>query len=429
MHQRTWLSLLTLPLVAALTYPMVLRQGASLPKPEVKPGSQDPLAGLSDIQDVLARVREDYVDPVDMDKLLGGGIQGALERLHPMNAYLGPEELRQGDPGPADAGLLLVKRGLYAQVLHVVPGGPGAKAGLQVGDILRKLDGESVGAMSAWQLERRLRGKAGSELVLLRYAGQSGELKKIVVTRELPQRPALTCRVDKAVLVAVPDLSAGRAQELKALLAGQDRRLPLVLDLRQCAGGELQEAAQVAGLFGAAGTLATVQEAGKGDVAVPVVADPQPAFTKCAVLAGMGTVGAPEAVAAALKKAGLPVLGERTAALGVGRTRFLLRQGGAVELVNRRWLGASGEKLGTSGEKLDRTVGLAPTTPLRGLRPDEDPLPRVLAELEGRKAEAPKAKGPERAKAAKPDKPLDNKKSSLEGLPLLPGATPAPELA
>ena len=69
-------------------------------------------------------------------------------------------------------------------------------------------------------------------------------------------------------------------------------------------------------------------------------------------------------------------MGERTAALGVQRTRILLKQGGAVELVNRRWLGAG-------GEKLDRQ-GVAPDYSLRGLQPDEDPLPKVLDALEAK---------------------------------------------
>ena len=64
------------------------------------------------------------------------------------------------------------------------------------------------------------------------------------------------------------------------------------------------------------------------------------------------------------------------------RARVPLRQGGAVELVSRRWLGAG-------GEKLDR-AGVVPQTPLRGLKPNEDPLPKILESLA---KPAPKADG------------------------------------
>ena len=58
------------------------------------------------------------------------------------------------------------------------------------------------------------------------------------------------------------------------------------------------------------------------------------------------------------------------------RTRILLKQGGAVELVTRRWVGRRGRETGRQG--------VAPETALKGLRADEDPLPKVLEILEAK---------------------------------------------
>jgi hypothetical protein len=110
------------------------------------------------------------------------------------------------------------------------------------------------------------------------------------------------------------------------------------------------------------------------------------------------------------------LFGERTYGMGVERTRFLLRQGGAAEVVNKRWLGAGGEFLGAGGEKpeaaqrpLDTfkgkgpapapvavSYGVAPDYVLKatrpdehdpkGVRPEEDPLPRIL-EILGTRAQ------------------------------------------
>lgn len=376
MHQRTWLSIVTFPLVAAFTYPMLQHPQAQAPRAEASSAAQDPLAGLSDIQDVLALVRDNYVDAPDMEKVINGGIQAALERAHPLNAYLTPEDLRLPDPGPAEIGVKVIKRGITAQIIAVVPGSPAAQAGFQPGDMIRKLDGEGIGSLSAWALERRLRGAEGSPISLLRYAAANGDLKKIDLKRVKLQRPPIEIRKDsKATVLRLPDMEAGRAAELKALLPGLDAKLPLVLDLRQCAGGTLQEAAQLAGLFAGAGTLATIQEPGKADQAVPVV-PAGPSGFRVAVLIAPWTLGAPETFASAMKKQALPTFGERTGGLGVERTRLLLRQGGAVEIVHRRWLGAG-------GEKLDRQ-GVTPEHPLKGLRPEEDPLPRILEILEAK---------------------------------------------
>jgi carboxyl-terminal processing protease len=371
MHQRTWLSLISLPLVATFTYPLV-RQTPSKPVAEAR--AQDPLAGLADIQDVLGLVRDNYVDRPDMEKVISGGIQAVLERAHPLNAYLTPEDLRLQDPGQADIGIRLVKRGIYAQVVAVRAGGPGDKAGLQVGDVVRKIDKESVGPLSAWALERSLRGAAGTPLSLLRYATTEAQLKTVSVTREVPVAAQITLKKsDKALMVSVPDLMHGRAAELKAILASLDRRLPLILDLRQCSEGDLNEAALAAGLFAAGGPFVTIQEHGQKDRIMEFKAAGEAAFAKVILLIGPSTLGPSEALASALKKAGGPTFGERTPGLGVERTRLLLRQGGAVELVTRRWIGAG-------GEKLDRN-GITPDHVLKGLKPDEDPIPKILAGL------------------------------------------------
>jgi len=414
MHQRTWLSILTLPLVAAFTVPM-LQPGGSGPKPATHIQAPDPLAGLSDIQDVLTLIRDNYVDTPDMEKVVDGGIQGVLERAQPLNSFLTPEDLHLPDPGPAGVGITVVKRQIYAQVVAVVPGSPAAKAGFQVSDMVRQLDGDSIGPMSAWTLERRLRGAPGSSVSLLRYAAADGDLKRITLKRELIQAPPVTVRREpQATVLTLADLGPGRAAQLKAMLPGLDHKLPLVLDLRQCAGGTLTEAAQVAGLLVGSGPLATVQEAGKEPVPVAIVPAGLPGFDQLAVLQGGFTLGPAEALSAALKHQGVPTFGERTYGFGVERTRFLLRQGGAIELVNKRWVGPGGELLGAGGEKIDNVqpqlavsstqkeapkaaptgFGVAPDYPIsatkpddhavQGIRPEEDPLPRILEILAGK---------------------------------------------
>jgi len=407
MHQRSWLSLLTLPLVAAFTYPVMFQPVHDSPRATAQVAAQDPLAGLSDIQDVLNLVRDNYVDKPDMEKVINGGIQGVLERAHPLNSYLSPEDLHLADPGPAGIGITVVKRQIYAQVVAVVPSSPAARAGFMVSDMVRKLNGESIGPMSAWTLERRLRGPVGSDLSLLRYAAANGDLKQVTVKRERILPPPITLRKDPhATVLALADLTPGRANEIKAALAGLDHKLPLILDLRQCAGGVLPEAALVAGLFVGNGPLATIQETGQPPTALSVIPANLPPFAQVAVLQGSYTLGPAEALSSALKKQAVPVFGERSYGLGVERTRFLLKQGGAAEVVNKRWLGAGGEYLGAGAEKPEALkpqdavkgqaapkpetlgYGVLPDYILKAVRPDDhavqgttaedDPLPKIL---------------------------------------------------
>jgi carboxyl-terminal processing protease len=389
MHQRTWLSLLTFPLVAAFSAPVIATKASPPARVEPANGVQDPLAGLSDIQDVLAQIRENYVDVPDMGKVITGGIEATLERVHPLNAYLSPEDLQLPDPGPAETGIRVIKRTIYAYVQAVVPGSPADKAGIQAGDVIRKVDGDSIGPMSPWTLDRRLRGAPDSQVTILRYVASNQELKKTTLKRErLAFVPSVARPGARGTRVIVSDLETGRAEDLRRTLAGLDHKLPLVLDLRTCYGGTLDEAGRVAGLFAASGPLGTVEETGKTPVPLAFESALVLPFPKVVLLLGTGTSGAGEVLASALKKQAFPTFGERTAALGVERTRFDLRQGGAILVVNKRWIGAGGEKLGYGGEKIDKAAsqnyGVAPEHPLKGLKPEEDPMARILDILDSK---------------------------------------------
>ncbi|MBI1752750.1 MAG: PDZ domain-containing protein [Acidobacteria bacterium] len=386
MHARTWLSVLSLPLVAAFTVPVMQQGNPPKPQPKAgaKPAPQDPLAGLSDIQDVLSLVQQNYVDPPDMEKVVSGGVQAVLERSHPLNAYLTADDLRLPDPGPAEAGLVVVKRTIYATVVAVTPGGPAAKAGIQPGDVIRKVDGDSVGHLSAWSLERKLRGPDGSSLDLYRY-NANGDLTKTTVSRQRLTPGAVAIKQGQgALMVSLPNLAPGRAEELKKLLAPADRSQTLVLDLRQCQRGAMEEAAAVAGLLGAKGTFATLQEAGKPERQVSVSGQGAP-FARLALLTGRSTIGAPEVLASCLKKGGARAFGERTPGLGVERSRFPLRQGGAVELVSKRWIGLGGEKLDRQGIVPDQVLRMADS---------EDALARVMTALAAPQKTASQASEP-----------------------------------
>jgi len=269
--------------------------------------------------------------------------------------------------------MTVLKRGIYAQVLAVVPGGPADQAGVQVGDVIRRVNEEPIGPLSSWKLDRLLRGPVGAKVALFRYAAATADLGKVEITLQAPKpRPVEAHANAEGSLVTVPDLKTGRAAELKAALSKLDRAKPLVLDLRGDTEGSLTEAAAVAGLFTGAGPFATVQDAGKAERAIAVQATGLPAFQRIVVLQGPSTLGPAEALSSCLKKNGAAIVGERTPGLGVALSRLPLREGGAVELVTERWIG-------DGGEKLDRQ-GVAPTRALR-LGPKDDPLQSVLSAL------------------------------------------------
>jgi C-terminal processing protease CtpA/Prc len=363
--------------------------------------SDDPLAGLADIQDVLAHIRLNYVDIPDMEKVLAGGIQSALDRANILNSYLTPKEAQLPDPGPGETGMALLKDRIVAYVVGVAPGSPAAGAGLKVGDRIRRIDGESLVPLSQWALERSLKGPVGSEITLERMANENdAEQKKFVLKREKLRRPPTGQRTDpRATTVVLPDLGEGRAKDLTDLLKKTDASTPLIVDLRNCIGGSYEEAAKVASLLGCSGVFATLQETGQPDRPLRVPVHESISFSKIAVLVGPGTIGPSETLAAAIRHMGneggdpkasktVIFLGERTIGQAVERRRFPLKQGGAVDLVTRRWMGAGGERLDRGGG--GARTGLAPDYSLRGIPDDASLLPRILEALQKGAAKPPK---------------------------------------
>src|SRR3954453_8296542 len=82
-------------------------------------------------QEVLDRIKIDYVTDPDLKKVTDGAIRGLLEGLDAYRPYFAPSEYKEytADPhaGSADVGMFVSKRGGFATVVSVLPGGPAEK--------------------------------------------------------------------------------------------------------------------------------------------------------------------------------------------------------------------------------------------------------------------------------------------------------------
>ena len=121
MNPRNWLVLGTLPIVLGVTTPYwsPMRQwsttatASTLQDPSATQKNEvnlDQLAGLADIQDILDLMNDRYVEIPDMELVINGGIQSALEKSHPFNSWLSATDLKEEDPGVASVGMTLIKR-------------------------------------------------------------------------------------------------------------------------------------------------------------------------------------------------------------------------------------------------------------------------------------------------------------------------------
>jgi len=217
--------------------------------------------------EVLSRIRSDYVTEPDLHKVTGGAIRGLLEALDPYSTYFTAQEyqeyLEHPEPGPASIGIFLSKRYGFATVVAVLPGSPAEKAGIKTGDLIDRVEAMPAREMSVVQIMRKLAGEPGTEVNLWVVGEARGEPQKVTVTRAVLSEPQTLAKMvdDRTGYVRVVTFNKGKAAEIaskvKGLTAGGADKL--VLDLRNCAGGEVQEAVDTASLFLQSGLIAYTQ--------------------------------------------------------------------------------------------------------------------------------------------------------------------------
>jgi carboxyl-terminal processing protease len=330
--------------------------GAVLGKNETS--SEKTYRDLGVYSEVLNRIKQDYVTEPDLKKVTDGAIRGLLESLDPYSTYLTPEEyqdyLQHPDPGPADVGIFLSKRMGYATVVAVLPGNPAEKAGIKSGDLIDEIENAPARELSVLQLERMLGGQPGSTLKLTIVRETHVEPQTVTITRALLNYPPVfTKMVDEGTgYLRVATFNPGKAREIAVKireLQAQGAR-KIVLDLRNCAGGQVQEAVDAAGVFLTEGlvTYLVGQRYPRQDVEI------HPSGSVCklplVVLINQSTAGPSELLASSLlgNKRG-EVVGVRSFGIGVLEKPIPVGDGSALLLAVAKYYGLDGKPIHDNG--------------------------------------------------------------------------------
>ena len=122
------------------------------------------------LQTVARVVQRNYVEPVPGDALTKDALKGMLTRLDPHSDYMDQDQYQQmnavtrGQFG--GIGIELTLEGKVPEVISPIDGTPAANAGIEPGDRIVKIDGLATAGMDVETVVKRLRGPAGSRVVL-----------------------------------------------------------------------------------------------------------------------------------------------------------------------------------------------------------------------------------------------------------------------
>jgi carboxyl-terminal processing protease len=346
---------------------------------------------LETFTNILSIVQKNYVDQVDTKQLLEGAVNGMLGSLDPHSAYLTPElykELQVDTKGSfGGLGIEITNRGGVLTVVSPIEDTPAARAGIQPGDQIIKIDGEFTKDLSLADAVKKMRGPRGSKVVVSVKREGVPELLDFTLTRENIQIQSVKYKDlgDGYGYIRITQFQERTAAALEEAIAnlngGSDDKLRgLILDLRNDPGGLLSQAVKVADTFLDSGLI--VYTDGRLDSQKQKYFAHKPgSHTEfpMVVLVNGGTASAAEIVAGALQdhKRAL-VLGTQTFGKGSVQTILPLDDQSALRLTTALYYTPSGRSIQATGIAPDITM--ENNVQLAKTEAKKSPVPQFLRE-------------------------------------------------
>jgi len=365
-----------------------------------KPSYSDTFEQLDLFADVMARVRSDYVVEVEDGQLIEDAINGMLQSLDPHSSYVNPEDwlrLQEQTSGRyVGVGMEVTQEEGYVKVVSPIDGTPAKEAGIESGDYITEINGETVLGLSLTEAVNKIRGKAG-ESVTITIARADEEPSEITLIRREVNREVVTYEIKDGVPYirisqfnekAAPGLE-GAITELRRQIGGE---LPgLVLDVRTNPGGLLDQSIKVSSAFLDGGEVVSTRgrdganlesyDAAPGQLLrdVPVI-----------VLIDEASASASEIVAGAIQDRGRGlVLGMTSFGKGSVQSLIPLRGGrdGALRLTTQRYYTPAGRSIQGTGIDPDLYVSSIPDDGEDHDRLSESDLPNSIENEDSEAAE------------------------------------------
>lgn len=333
--------------------------------------------------DIFDRIRAEYVEDADERELIRAAINGMLTSLDPHSSYLAPEDfedMREQTSGEfGGLGIEVTQEDGFVKVVSPIDGTPADIAGIESGDFITHVDGDSVLGLTLNETVELMRGPVGSEIIITVVREETPEPFDVSIIRDTIKLTAVRTRTEGDTVVlrvttfnqqTFPNLEAGLKKQVEEA-GGIDNINGFVIDLRNNPGGLLDQAVKVSDAFLESGEIVSTRgrhpvDADRYNATAGDLAQGKPIV----VLINGGSASASEIVAGALKDhRRAVVIGERSFGKGSVQTIMPLRGDGAMRLTTARYYTPSGRSI--------QGLGVAPDIVVA--QPRRDPL----AEIEG----------------------------------------------
>nr|WP_137677001.1 S41 family peptidase [Parerythrobacter lutipelagi] len=311
------------------------------------------------------RIKANYVEPVEDEKLIRGAIDGMLASLDPHSAYLDGSDLQRLetmiDGNYSGLGLSVVMDDGAVKIISPFRGSPAEEAGLKAGDFITHLDGNLIYGGDLDEAVSQMRGAAGTSIRLTVFRPGRDEPFDVSVTRGVIElEPVSHSIADGNIgVISVNEFSRDVGADVfaawkKIQTEASGRVNGLVLDLRSNPGGSLDEAVALSDLFLDRGRIVSQRGRARGET---IYYDAETAFRgqiaegiPMVVLIDAGSASASEIVAGALQDhRRAVVMGDRSFGKGSVQSLLMLDNTSALKLTTARYYTPSGHSVQEGG--------------------------------------------------------------------------------
>ncbi len=319
---------------------------------------------------VFERVRSDYVEQADDKKLIEAAINGMLTSLDPHSSFLSAkdyEDMQTQTRGSfGGLGIEVGQEDGLVKVISPIDDTPAAEAGVQAGDFITHVNGESLMGLGLDEAVEKMRGPVGSEIKVTILREGEKEPFDLTIVRDTIKLTVVKTRIEgHAVVLRVTTFNDETMDTLKSEMAkaikdagGIDKVTGFVLDLRNNPGGLLNQAIEVSDAFLDRGEIVSTrgrkpEESERWNAKTGDLAQGKPMV----VLINGGSASASEIVTGALQDHRRAiVVGTKSFGKGSVQTVMQVTPDSAIRLTTARYYTPSGRSIQSLGIQPDIIV-------------------------------------------------------------------------
>jgi len=312
-------------------------------------------------------LEEDYYEPLEEEEMMRGAIEGMLRSLDdPHTSYMTSEamdEMRIQTRGAfGGIGVEITKDEGEVLILNVIEDSPAHEAGLNMGDRIVEVDGESIEGKALNDVAQILRGQEGTNVEVTVLSPEEGTTLEVEITRSEIEMVTVSDRMlqEDIGYIEVSNFDGNTAEDFSAALSSLEESdlNGLIIDLRNNPGGLLEGAVDLGKLIVPSGEITRMVDR-EGNVIERHFSRAEPKDYPIAVIVNEYTASAAEIIAGALQESDSGILiGEPT--FGKASVQMLqeLSDGGGLRYTVANYLTPEGRDLDRYGLTPDVKVEL-----------------------------------------------------------------------